>query len=154
MLFTAAVGFSSAEERSTAPRCHDREQLRGVAATGSYCWWVDDVVQLTLQLSSLTPLPSTHLYTHTDAMLNTWPGGTDTVYSPVHPPSLPPLHTHPTITMTTSAPPPQSGKSYSPRASPVHVPFHSSSSTKSSLAELQHSRNMREMALLAEKVHT
>ena len=62
VLFTGAVGFSSAEEGSTAPCCRDQEQLRGVAATGSYCWWVDDVV-LDTAAFILHPSP-THPFVH------------------------------------------------------------------------------------------
>lgn len=79
----------------------------------------------------------------------------ETVFAPLHSASLPPLHSHTTTTNFGHSL--RSAEQYSPRASPVHVPLHlslSSSSVKSSLAHLQRSRNMREMALLAEKVLT
>ena len=101
-------------------------------------------------------------HTHTDVQcdsetLECGPTRTaaEAVFAPPHSASLPPLHSHTTTTNYGHSL--HSTEPYSPGASPVHVPLHlslSSSSVKSSLAHLQHSRNMREMALLAEKVLT
>ena len=104
----------------------------------------------------------THTHTHTDVQCDseTLESGltrtaAETVFAPLHSASLPPLHSHRTTTNYGHSL--HSAEQYSPGASPVHIPLHlslSSSSVKSSLAHLQRGRNMREMALLAEKVLT